>query len=181
MTRNSSKILPPQSAQRAVNWIEKWFVLVLPASLAMNAVLICSILAFPSPTRAEDSRLDRLYHSYIAPCCWSRNLAEHDSEAARQVRARINEMVDAGRTDDEIKAALVTTYGRRILALPDGEQGTLLFATPLSAAAIGTAVLCWLLIRSKRRARPSQVGIAPGEPTSMLSDDALPGDLFEEF
>lgn len=169
-------------ARASVAWIERWFVLALPASLVINAVVLCSVLVCASPTRTEDSRLDRLYHSYIAPCCWSRNLAEHDSEAARQVRAQINEMVNAGRSDDEIKAALVSAYGRRILALPDGEQGKLLFATPLSVAAIGVGLLSWLLIRWKRRAQPASPGIAPAgtKPALVLPPDPA-GDLFDEI
>lgn len=163
-------------------WIERWFALALPASLVINAAVLYAILVFASPTQAEDTRLDRLYHSYIAPCCWSRNLAEHDSEAARQVRARINEMVSAGRSDDEIKAALVSAYGRRILALPDGDQGKLLFATPLSVAAIAVVLLSWLLIRRKRRAQLASPGLAPtgSEPALVLPADPA-GDLFDEI
>ena len=59
----------------------------------------------------------------MAPCCWTKNVAEHDSQAAQDMRARIDAMVQAGRTDDEIKTALVGAYGRRIQWMSSGCMG----------------------------------------------------------
>ena len=139
------------------------FVFLLPVSVAINATVLGLILTFATAARADDSRLHRLYHSFMAPCCWTKNVAEHDSQAAQDVRARIDAMVQAGRTDDEIKTALVGAYGRRILALPDGEQGTWLFVTPLAAVAAAAGMLWWLLARLKHRAPPAHAGVAPAE------------------
>jgi cytochrome c-type biogenesis protein CcmH/NrfF len=57
---------------------------------------------------------------FIEPCCWSRNLMEHNSQAATEMRGQIDRMVQAGRSDDEIKSVFVAKYGERVLALPEG-------------------------------------------------------------
>ena len=139
------------------NWIDRWFTAVLPASLACNAAIVWAIVAVASPTQAEDPRLDRLFRSYIAPCCWSASLAKHDSEASRQVRAQIETMVRNGRTDEEIKTALVDVYGKRVLAVPDGEQGTWLFATPFAVVIGGLGLVSRLLYRLRSRHSPASI------------------------
>jgi cytochrome c-type biogenesis protein CcmH/NrfF len=95
----------------------------------------------------EDPRLERLFSTFISPCCWRENLTVHDSEIAYQLRNRIRSMVLKGRTDDEIKAVLVKQYTRQILALPDGSQGVWLFLTPWLATAAGALGVLFLLIR----------------------------------
>lgn len=131
----------------------------------MGGKRVCAWALFAAAllARAETSRLDRLYHGFIAPCCWTKNVAEHDSQAARDVRAQIDAMVQAGKSDDEIKAALVARYGKRILALPEGETRTWLFATPLAAAAAGVGGLLWLMARLRRARAPAMAGVAPAE------------------
>lgn len=69
----------------------------------------------------EDPRLERLFSTFISPCCWRENLTVHDSEIAHHLRSGIRTMVLDGRKDDEIKAVLVKQYTRQILALPDGK------------------------------------------------------------
>lgn len=108
-------------------------------------------LAMADSPRADNLRLDKLYRSFIAPCCWSRNLAEHDSEAARDIRTKIDIMVRAGKSDEDIKAALVNTYGKRILALPEGAEGAWLFATPVVALSAGLGFVGWFLSRRMGR------------------------------
>ncbi len=66
-----------------------------------------------SAVDATNPRLEKLYAGFIAPCCWSRNLTEHNSQIAAEMRGRIDQMVQAGRSDDEIKSVFVAKYGKR--------------------------------------------------------------------
>jgi cytochrome c-type biogenesis protein CcmH/NrfF len=72
-------------------------------------------------------------------------------------------MVQAGESDEDIKAALVRAYGKCILALPGGEAGVWLFTTPYVAAAAGFAFPGWLLIKLKRRPAPALAGVPPAD------------------
>jgi cytochrome c-type biogenesis protein CcmH/NrfF len=96
---------------------------------------------------SENPRLEKLYGTFISPCCWRENLTVHDSQIAQELRARIATMVRSGRSDDEIKSALVAQYSKQILALPEGTQRVWLFLTPLAVAAAGLAAVSLRLKR----------------------------------
>jgi len=113
---------------------------------------------------AGNPRLERLYATFISPCCWRENLTVHNSEVADELRARIVVMVQAGRSDDEIKSALIEKYGKRILALPEGSQRLWLFLPPLLAGAGGLMIVLLFLRRSRFRANvPAWAGLPPAE------------------
>jgi cytochrome c-type biogenesis protein CcmH/NrfF len=111
-----------------------------------------ALLAAPSAQAGYgqgDPRLEKLYTTFIAPCCWRDNLAEHDSPEAAQLRARIAAMVQAGQSDTDIQNTLVAEYGQRILTLPEGAARTWLFSAPWIAGALGIAAIAWWLRRSR--------------------------------
>jgi cytochrome c-type biogenesis protein CcmH/NrfF len=94
-------------------------------------------------------RLQKLYSTFIAPCCWSKNLMEHDSQVAAEMRGQIELMVQAGRSDDEIKSVFVAKYGARVLGLPEGAPRAWLFWTPVAVAVAGLMAVCFFLNRSR--------------------------------
>lgn len=59
-------------------------------------------------------------------------------------------MVQAGRSDDEIKSVFVAKYGKRVLALPEGTPRLWLFWTPVAVAAAGLMAVCFFLNSSRR-------------------------------
>ena len=105
---------------------------------------------------SEDPRLEELYGTFVPPCCWRDNLTIHESGIADELRVRIKEMVVAGRSDDEIKQALVAEYGARILIVPEGPARGWLFWTPWFLAALGLAFVVYYL----RRLRHPAVALA---------------------
>lgn len=96
----------------------------------------------------DNSRLEKLYSTFIAPCCWSKNLMEHNSQVAAEMRGQIDLMVQSGRSDDEIKSVFVGKYGERVLALPEGTPRVWLFWTPVAVAAAGLMAVCFFLNRA---------------------------------
>jgi len=99
----------------------------------------------------DDPRLEKLYATYIAPCCWRENLMVHHSPKADELRASIAAAVKAGKSDEEIRAGLVGEYTIRIVALPEGAKGQWLWWTPVAAGAAGLAALAVALRRMKRK------------------------------
>lgn len=122
------------------------FRLLLP-----GAVLLLTLLApAAKATYGEgDPRLERLYSSFISPCCWRENLTLHDSPQAVELRTRIGNMVAAGDSDQQIRDTLVAEFGPRILSLPEGNTGRWLFWTPAMVLAAGLMGLFVFLRRSK--------------------------------
>jgi cytochrome c-type biogenesis protein CcmH len=131
-----------------------------------HLIFVCLFGAVP-PVSAVDAatpRLEKLYASFIAPCCWSRNLTEHNSQVAVEMRGQIDRMVQAGRSDDQIKAVFVAKYGERILALPEGTPRVWLFWMPVAMAIAGLWALAFFLRRSRlKAAHPLAASVAPAE------------------
>ena len=113
---------------------------------------------------AGNPRLEKLYATFISPCCWRENLTVHNSQIADELRAQIVLMVQAGRSDGEIKSALIERYGKRILALPEGSQRFWLVFPPLLAGAVGLTMILLFLGRSRFKADvPAWPGLPPAE------------------
>ena len=134
----------------------------------IQAALAFALLALAPLAHArfgdEDPRLERLFSTFISPCCWRENLTVHDSDVARQLRSQIRIMVLDGQTDDQIKTALVRHYTRQILALPDGPQGVWLLLTPWLATAAGALGVLFLLNRLRSHSTASAMAeLSPAE------------------
>ena len=75
--------------------------------------------------------------------CQNQNLADSDAPLAQDLRQEIYDMMQAGRTDDEIKQFLIARYGDFVLYMPPVKSNTLvLWLTPavlLIGGALGTA------------------------------------------
>jgi cytochrome c-type biogenesis protein CcmH len=117
----------------------------------------------------NDPRLEKLYSTYIAPCCWRENLMVHHSPKADELRASIAAAVKAGKTDDEIRASLIGEYTVRILALPAGAKGQWLWWTPVAATAVGFAALALALRKMKQKAPEAEPTNLPELPETEWS------------
>jgi len=82
-------------------------------------------------TPAKAALYKKLTHGLIAPCCWREPIAIHLSEESLQMQAEVEQLVEAGRSEQEIKALYVSRYGVRILADPPGSERHWLYYTPL--------------------------------------------------
>ncbi len=108
-----------------------------------------------------DDRLETLYATFVSPCCWHDPLTVHQSATADQLRAWIKGQVDAGQTDEQIKAMLVQEYGRRILIVPEGSGAGWLFRTPWLLGGVALVVVAFALRRMRHREPALAEGDAP--------------------
>jgi cytochrome c-type biogenesis protein CcmH/NrfF len=133
-------------------------------------MLLAIQAAWPDEARG-DKRLERLFGSFMAPCCWRENLLVHRSPAADELRAEIREYTRAGWTDERIKEKLIETHTRRILGTPEGAQGQTLFWMPWVVLLVGLTVVGRFVSHSVR-SRPA----IPAESLPQLPD--VDGELF---
>jgi cytochrome c-type biogenesis protein CcmH len=129
--------------------------------LAAALVLMVISPAARAGYGSGDPRLEKLYAAFVPPCCWRDNLMIHDSPTAAQMRARIDEMVQAGKTDEEITSIFVAEYGERILVVPRGRAHDWLFWTPWFLGAVGLGVVVVYLRRLRHAPAPEP---GTGEP-----------------
>jgi cytochrome c-type biogenesis protein CcmH len=126
-----------------------------------------AIQPLPFRDRAEEVRFQRLSAELRCPMCQNETLADSNAPIAHDLRRQIFEMMQAGKSDAEIKAFLVDRYSDFVLYKPPVEPKTwLLWFGPLAVLAIGGAVVA---VQVRRRARVA--ANAPQAPANDTEDD----------
>jgi len=136
--------------------------------LLCAAIVTVSLVAWaarPQPLTAAD-RVDRISAELRCPVCQGLSVADSPSETARSMRALVAERVAEGRTDDEIRAEFVRSYGDWILLSPPLlSPNGLVWLAPLLAIAFGA----WLAWRRARAPAPVPAEISPAERAELES------------
>jgi cytochrome c-type biogenesis protein CcmH len=116
----------------------------------------------PTPT-ADD--VNRVAKQLYCPVCESTPLDVCPTEACRQWRDLIRQMLAEGKSDEEIKQYFVTQYGDRVLAEPPNRLVSYLvpaFAILLGALFLARGFQMWL--------KPAKTETAPTEPEAKHVD-----------
>jgi cytochrome c-type biogenesis protein CcmH len=106
-------------------------------------------------------------------------LAVANGPQADAERRQINELIARGRSEQQIKDALVAQYGERVLALPETDGFNLaVYLVPIAVVAFALAVLAFALPRWRREARvraatPAAAGPAPSAEDMQRLDEDL--------
>ena len=130
--------------------------IIVAAILAVG--LAVAWTARPQPITAAE-RVDRISAELRCPVCQGLSVQDSPSETARSMRALVAQRVAEGRTDDQIRAEFVQSYGDWILLAPPLLSFSgLVWLIPLAAIVLGAA-LAW----SRARA-PAAVPVV-AEPT----------------
>jgi len=129
-------------------------LLLLPALCIAQA-----IQPLPFRNHAEEVRFQHLSAELRCPMCQNETLADSNAPIAHDLRRQVFEMIQAGKSDDEIKAFLVDRYSQFVLYKPPVEPSTwLLWFGPLVLLVIGGIVVA---VQVRRRARQSPADTTP--------------------
>ena len=127
---------------------------LLPALCAAQA-----IQPLPFRDHAEEVRFQHLSAELRCPMCQNETLADSNAPIAHDLRRQVFEMMQAGKSDDDIKAYLVDRYSQFVLYKPPVEPSTwLLWFGPLALLGIGGIVVA---VQVRRRARQAPVDTTP--------------------
>jgi len=151
---------------------------LLAAVLAVGVVSICSAGAAqaqsaapapaPAPAAATNAapgaseryaeRLRALSLQLRCLVCQNQTLADSQAELATDLRREVEEQIEKGKTDDEIKAYLVARYGDFVLYKPPVQRNTvMLWFGPFALLLVGVAA--WLLVQRRSRARRAEAPV----------------------
>lgn len=127
------------------------------ALIASLAALLCLGGASDPGDRldnpAQEAHAERLFTEIRCIVCQSESIDDSEAELARNLRQRVRAEVAAGRTDAQIKADLVHSYGEFILLRPQFSwANSLLWLGPFAVVLAGLAALF------TRRARTAPEG-----------------------
>ena len=99
----------------------------------------------------QEARYKHLTTELRCLVCQNQNLADSDAELAQDLRKEIYDMLQMGRTDDEIKTFMVDRYGDFVLYRPPVQGNTLaLWLMPAVLLLIGALVLV-VIVRKRSR------------------------------
>ncbi len=149
---------------------------LLAAVLAVGVVSICSTGAAqtqsapPAPAAAAApnaapgaseryaERLRTLSLQLRCLVCQNQTLADSQAELASDLRREVEEQIEQGKTDDEIKDYLVARYGDFVLYKPPVQRNTvMLWFGPFALLLVGVAA--WLLVQRRSRARRAEAPV----------------------
>jgi cytochrome c-type biogenesis protein CcmH/NrfF len=154
---------------------------------ARGAIVAALALALLAPAAAADqsASLTEIEKQVMCPVCGTLlQLAE--SPQAQRERVFINRLIDEGKTEEQVKDALVAEYGDEVLALPPDSGFSLsAYLVPIVAFLIALAALAIGVLRW-RRAGKDGTGDGPasssragpsGEDADRLDADLARYDL----
>ncbi len=114
------------------------------------AVSFSVAFAAPEMSKSQLAQRDRMYHTFLAPCCWRETVAVHRSPESLETREQIDSLIRAGKSDEELIAHFVSLHGERILREPRGDKRTWLYVLPILAIGFAAAFLLWFLRRQRQ-------------------------------
>jgi cytochrome c-type biogenesis protein CcmH len=125
----------------------------------------------PFKDRAEEVRFQQLTRQLRCLVCQNQDLADSDADLAKDLRRQVFEMMQSGKSDDEIKRYLVARYNDFVLYDPPLKPGTwLLWFTPFVLVLLGAFALLRIL---RQRAR---LALAAASPKTMRSNATDSGE-----
>ncbi|HEX3219948.1 MAG TPA: cytochrome c-type biogenesis protein CcmH [Candidatus Limnocylindria bacterium] len=128
----------------------RWLPLAAALALAVAAVIVLVLLVQPAPPVTQEQQAAALAAELRCPDCESLSVAESRTAAATAIRAEISELLAAGRSPGDIRAAFVARYGEWILLQPTSPWIWLL---PIVALLAGVALFGWWLLGRERPRR----------------------------
>lgn len=124
---------------RRIGWV------VVVAAVAISVAIAASA---EDPPATLDERAYRLKESTLCPECDGQNVLESNAPVSGAIRSQIDELVDAGRSDQEIRQFLTAQYGQGIDASPPASGfASLVWIIPVVVVAAGLVWLAWSFSR----------------------------------
>ena len=123
------------------------------AGVVLLTTLLLAGAAAAAPPNAAD-----LEAELVCPVCET-TLDQSNAPIAEKMKAFIRTRIAAGDSEQDIKDALVSQFGPKVLAKPpDGGFGLLAWLLPLTAVVAGAVVVGFLIYSWSRRRGPPPAG-----------------------
>jgi cytochrome c-type biogenesis protein CcmH len=132
--------------------------------LALAAGSVFAIDPLPFQDEVQQVRFQKLVAELRCTVCQNQNLADSNAELAKDLRQKVFELMQEGRSDDEIKQFLVERYGDFVLYEPPMKPTTwALWFGPGVVVLIG-ALLIINAVRRRARALPADAAGIEDQP-----------------
>ena len=137
--------------------------IVFLLGISLSAMAATDIYQFETPEQEQRFRV--LLDELRCPKCQNQSLADSDAGIAQDMRARVEIMIKAGKSNDEIVDYFVARYGDFVSYRPPVTPTTsILWLAPLLLLGSGAVIIVLLLRRASARVDDSDEG---GEESDM--------------
>jgi cytochrome c-type biogenesis protein CcmH len=120
------------------------FILSLLLALSVAPAFAIDITQFEDP--AKEAQYLRLTHEFRCMQCLNTSIADSQVDLAADLRRDVHDLVQEGKTDDEIRKYMVDRYGEFILFRPlVNARNMWLWAGPIVFLVIGALVAVRIL------------------------------------
>lgn len=126
-------------------------ILLLTATLSLSAFAIDPGQVFEDP--AMQARYEKLIEEVRCLKCQNQSLKDSNAFLASDLRLKIQEMMEEGKSDDEIKDFLVARYGEFALYRPRARGKTLVLWLAPGLLLLGGGFVLWRVVQ-RRMAMP---------------------------
>lgn len=138
-------------------------IVMMVGGLWLAPVIHAAIDTYPFSSDESRERFQKLTSELRCPKCQNQNIADSNAEIAKDLRTKVFQMLEKGRSDDEIIGYMTERYGDFVLYEPKLNAKTwLLWGGPVMLLLLGLIVVVWL---GRRRLRTEN-------ETGVLSLDA---------
>ena len=145
------------------------------ASLLLLIIFGASTQALAQGEEPTDDEVNRIAKQLFCPVCESTPLDVCPTEACRQWRDLIRQMLSEGKNEEEIKQYFVAQYGARVLDEPPNKLAS--YAVPVVAFLLG-AFLLFRGFRMWMKPVEAEAGAIEEEAQPVAQDDYI--QKFEE-
>jgi len=119
--------------------------------LLCSSMLFAAIDAYQFDDLEKQERFQTLSYELRCPKCQNQNIADSNATIAKDLRTKMYQMLQAGKTDQDIIDYMVARYGDFVLYEPKVKPQTyLLWYGPWLLLILGLIVIV-LIIRSRRK------------------------------
>jgi cytochrome c-type biogenesis protein CcmH len=131
------------------------WVFAISLLLALASTSAFAIDPLPFKDRAQEVRFQKLAAELRCLVCQNQNLADSDATLAQDLREEVFQMMQQGKSDDEIRDFLVQRYGEFVLYDPPIKPSTwLLWFGPALIVVFG-ALAVFRIARRRARSLPA--------------------------
>jgi cytochrome c-type biogenesis protein CcmH len=125
-----------------------WFIFVsLLIALTANA-----IDPLPFENYQQEKRFQKLVAELRCLQCQNQNLADSDAALARDMRNQVFEMMQAGKSDPQIKQYMIDRFGEFVVYTPSfNARNAWLWILPFAVLGMGVGFVFWHFQRRPKR------------------------------
>jgi cytochrome c-type biogenesis protein CcmH/NrfF len=121
--------------------------------MVLGVVVIAALVVGTRPdgTRTDEERAHAIAETIACPACNGQSVASSDAVASENIRTEIQRRVEAGESDDEIRAAFAQRFGDDILLNPPRSgAAALVWVIPVAAVVAAGTGLAFAFRRWRR-------------------------------